>query len=174
MNEDKFRLTDEDFALLLPTEVVTVGKSLVPVAPLGIADLQILVQKLSAIHSDLVEAGITLKNYSDESKLLPLVDIIMGKAPTILSDASGIAVEDLRRLPLTSTVKIASEVLRINVKSQEGLEKNLSSLADMIARIQSGAVGKTAPTGQGSVSPSKGSSKQGTRGKQSKGTRQVK
>lgn len=174
MNQEKFKLTDEDFSLLLPGKVITIGKSQVPIKPLGIADLKFIFQRLASIWAVLSDKGITTANYNQEDNLFTLVEVIMDKAPDVLADASGIEVGDLQRLPLVVNVKILTEVLKINIESQEGLEKNLNELAGMIQELRVGAVGETPSTDQGSELSSRGSSKVVTRGPKSRSTRRAK
>lgn len=175
-NDSKVSLSEEDFELLLPGKTITVGQSEIVIKPLGTEMLKLMFQRLGAIAETLKEAGISFKNYNKEDKLFQLVEIIMDKAPSILSDASTIALADLQRLPLLANVQILTEVLEINIESQEGLEKNLHVLADMIGRLKAGALGaeEPLPAEQVSAQSSKGSLKKDTLGKKSKHTRQAK
>ena len=129
------RLSDEDFELLLPSKVITVGKSKITVRPLGFMATKEMADQFSAILADLISAGISFKNYTEPDKLLELVRITMDTSPTLLADMSGIAVEDLERLLLSTNVEIFTQVLELNIESQEGLEKNLQSLTGIIQRL---------------------------------------
>jgi len=166
MSEQKTKLTDEDFKLLLPSRLISVGNSKIEITPLGIAELKSILQRVNLISADLAAATIDGENYMEADKLFKLVEIIMDKAPDILSDASKIAVEDLLRLPLAPNVEILRSVLEINIESQEGLEKNLSRLAEMIGQLRGAE--SPPPTTQDLGHSAKGSSKKGTRGKKSK------
>lgn len=175
VNKDqKIRLSEEDFDLLLPGKVITIGKSQVTIKPLSIEELKDALRRLNAIGGVLTDANVTMANYSEGPALFKLVEIVLDKAPELLSDVSNIAVEDLLRLPLVTNTTILNTVLEINIESQQGLEKNLQSLADMIGLLQSGSLGeKPVPEAQVPVTSSSDLSKKGTLGKKSKRTRQV-
>lgn len=175
IESSKVSLSEEDFNLLLPGKAIIVGRSEIIIRPLGIERLKLMLARLGAIASTLSDAGITFKNYNKEDNLFKVVAIVLEKAPDLLSDVSTINVVDLRRLPLMANVQILSDVLEINIESQEGLEKNLNVLADMIGRLRAGALGVEPPPAEPvSVPSSKDSLKKDTHGKKSKHTRQVK
>jgi len=141
---EKARLTDADFELLLPGSPLTIGKTDIVIRPLGIGELKDILARVNVIGSGLRDEGITASNYTEAEQILKLVTLIMDKAPAILSDAAKIALEDLVRLPLAINAQILEKVLEVNIESQEGLEKNLQRLADMIGRIRGAEV--PAPT----------------------------
>lgn len=172
---DKISLSEQDFELLLPGKTITVGTSEIVIKPLGMERLKLMFQRLGTIAETLKAEGITFKNYNKEDKLLKLVEVIMDKAPDLLSDASNIKLADLQRLPVMINVRILTDVLELNIESQEGLEKNLHVLAGMIGRLKAGALGtEPPPAKEASVQSSKDLLKRVTPGKKSKGTRRVK
>jgi hypothetical protein len=173
VNKDqKIRLSEEDFELLLPGKVITIGKSQVTIKPLSIEKLKDALRRLNAIGGVLTDAGVTMANYSEGTTLFKMVEIILEKAPELLSDVSNIALEDLLRLPLVTNTAILNTVLEINIESQQGLEKNLQSLVDMIGLLQSGSLGeKPVPEAPVQEASSNDSLKKGTPGKKSKRTR---
>jgi len=174
-DNSKISLSEEDFELLLPGKIITVGKSEIVIKPLGTEMLKLMFQRLGAIAGTLKEAGITFKNYNKEDQLFKLVEVIMDKAPSLLSDASNIEIADLQRLPVMTNVQILTDVLEINIESQEGLEKNLHVLAGMIGRLKAVTLdGELPPAEEVSAQSSKGLLKKATLGKKSKGTRRVK
>jgi hypothetical protein len=141
----RIRLSDKDFALLLPSKVITVGESKITVYPLGLKAMKEMVDRLADIIADITSAGITFKNYTEPDKLVELVRLVMDTSPTLLADMSGIAMEDLERLLLATNVEIFTQVLQLNIESQEGLEKNLKSLTGMIQILTGPSTAKPTP-----------------------------
>lgn len=164
MSDEVKRLTDDDWDLLLPEKSITLGKTLYPIKPMGLEVLASVVADVKTIQSDLKEAGVTLENYSDIDRLVFMTSAILENVPQALQKASGLHIEDLKRLPLNIVVKVLGTVLDINIESHEGLEKNLLDLAEKINKVTDTGLGMS----------SNSSSGQATSGKKSKSTRLAK
>ena len=139
----KVKLTDSDWDLLLPGKVVTLGNTILDVKPLGLEDLGSIIRRVSTIRDDLSKSGLTLENYSKGEGLMKLTTILVEKIPDVLSDATGVAVEDIRKLPLTMTMSLLSAVIEVNLQSQEGLLKNFETLAENVTTLVGSISGKS-------------------------------
>ena len=72
-------------------------------------------------------------------EMLPkLSQMIQEHGIDIISDLAGVVKEDIARLPAKESVKLFEFCLEVNIKSQEGLEKNFQSLGWMVARLTQG------------------------------------
>lgn len=160
MSNEVKRLTDEDWALLLPEQNIQLGKTQYAIKPMGLEVLASVVNDVKSIQVELKEAGVTLENYSELDKLLAMTSIVLENIPQALQKASTLHIADLNRLPITAAVSVLSSVLDINIKSHEGLEKNLLDLATKIAKVTDTGLGM----------PSSSSSSQDTSGEKSKDT----
>lgn len=121
------RLTDEDFNLLLPGEVVKLGKTdilIKPVSPFS-DDFKLLYLRLKELESIFKESEITFQNFP--YKLPVVTEIIFEHAPDILSMITDIHEDDLKRLPLGKIAEIIETIMKVNQKSYEGFEKNLNT-----------------------------------------------
>lgn len=167
MSNDVKRLADDDWELLLPTSSLTLGKTVYSLEPMGLAVLASVVKDIKTIQIDLKENEVTLQNYSDIDKLISMTSVVLEKIPQVLQKASNIHVDDLARLPLNVAVQVLGTVLDVNIKSHEGLEKNLLDLAMKIAKV-------TNMTDMGSETSSNSLLSQDTNGKTSKTTHSVK
>jgi len=146
MSDDAKRLTDADWDLLLPEKVAKLGSTEIPIKPMGLETLASVIRDVKSIQGELTEAGITLQNYSDIDKLIAMTSAVLDRIPEAMQKASGIHVDDLKRLPLNAAVHVLGVVLDANIDSHEGLEKNLLDLA--------GKIGKLTDTGLGTSSSS--------------------
>lgn len=129
------RLTNDDWQDLLPGTEIKLGKSVISLYPLGVGLLTEVIRKLNLIKDEIIEAGIDFTNFSDIKKLLPLTSVILEKCPEIIQTATNIHVDDIKRLPLDTCVKLINDVIDINLKSKEGLEKNFIALTQKISSM---------------------------------------
>ena len=141
LKKEKRKLTDEDWDLLLPGEEVKLGATRIDLKPLGFQEFVLTVRRLGQVRDVLAKEGLTLENFNEPENLLKLVVVVMDEVPELLSDILDVDKADLQRVPVTTMVEVARKVIEINVKSQEGLLKNLTALARGMGEITSSVSG---------------------------------
>lgn len=166
MSEDKkVKLTNDDWKDLLPGENYKLGHTTLFIQPLGIEALAKVLKRLEEvikIWKDMIlrdqeevkfQGSKKKKGNQHKAKnkketqslverileMLPkLSQMIQEHGIDIISDLAGVVKEDIARLPAKESVKLFEFCLEVNIKSQEGLEKNFQSLGWMVARLTQG------------------------------------
>jgi len=114
---------------LFPGDTLTICDSVITIKPLGLRQLADIARKLKGIGSVLSEEGVDFDNYNQPENLLKLAVCLLEHSPSVLEEASNIALEDLQELPIELIVSILDKVIEVNMKSKEALEGNFSRLA---------------------------------------------
>jgi len=140
----KVKLSEGDWELLLPSKSVTLGGTVVDIKPLGLEEFVKAVTRITTIREDFAQAGVTLENFNTGEGLTKFATILIEKLPDVLSDATKLEVNDLKRLPLASAVCLLDAVLEANIESQDGLLKNFEALAGKVSRLM-GSMSETSP-----------------------------
>ena len=91
-----------------------------------------VVAQIKSVMGELKEAGLTFENYNEPENLITLAEVLMSRCPSVLSDASDIDLDDIRRLPPGEILVLLKGVIDINVKDRENLTKNFQSLTGAI------------------------------------------
>lgn len=138
----KIRLSQTDWEMLLPGRVLTFGTTMLEIRPLGLEDFAGIIRRVTVIKDDLVVAGINLENYSQGEGLMKLTTLLVDKIPDVLSDATDLVIEDIKKLPLSSVMSLISAVIEVNIESQEGLLKNFGTLAENVSALVGSISGK--------------------------------
>ncbi len=121
-----------DLESLFPGDTLTIGNQTVDIRPLGLEQLAIIARKLKGFGSVLSKEGVTWNNYNQPENLLKLAVILLEQFPEVLEEASNIALEDLKLLPIEIIVEVLDKVLEVNMKSKEKLEGNFKSLIEKL------------------------------------------
>ena len=133
------RLDDNDWEALLRVEVFRLGERDWPIRPVGLDDLGEITKSLKRISGELIEAGVTLKNFQSE-KLDVVLTLVVSNAPEILEKMTGLHRDDIRKLPLDILVDMFNTALDVNLASQDDLAKNLVALAEKMGSLAAGAM----------------------------------
>ncbi len=136
------RLDDNDWEALLRVEVFRLGERDWPIRPVGLDDLGEITKSLKRISGELIEAGVTLKNFQSE-KLDVVLTLVVSNAPEILEKMTGLHRDDIRKLPLDILVDMFNTALDVNLASQDDLAKNLVALAEKMGSLAAGAMQST-------------------------------
>jgi len=128
------RLNNEDWDALFPGEEYKIASTtfrLVPLSLKGIATITTKLSKMASIFAS-VQSTLSLEDVDSRNieSITGVVEIIMEKAPEILSVMSGLHIEDIQRLPLTVAVDLFNKCLDVNIESQESLIKNFKTLGE--------------------------------------------
>jgi hypothetical protein len=132
------KIAQEDWENLLPVSLFNIGKTQIEIRPLGWEDLTNLVKRLTGIKDKIKVLNITIENIKAPDSILSIASIVMAYIPDVLSDISGIDIEDLKRLPLQTIVDLLMFILDTNIKSHQGFVKNLNALTSKLAQLMSG------------------------------------
>jgi hypothetical protein len=151
-SKQKTRLQESDWAALFPSKSYMIGTSTIDIAPLSIQELSLVLNKLvqisdkisdslndsesvDPIDMELDESLISKNNAKTSLNVLNLVKIVMEESPDILSDISGIDVEDVKALPLDIALDLFNFCLDVNIESQDSLIKNFNGLGDRLSKF---------------------------------------
>ena len=129
---DKMRL-DLDWENLFPGTTVTIAPGAsVTVRPLTLKQLASLSKMIKPVIGELGARGITIDTLDSADGLIAIVEILVSSFPNLVSDILQIHEDDLNRLPIGIVVELLVAAYKENVRSKEGLEKNLKSLAEAV------------------------------------------
>jgi hypothetical protein len=132
---EKINLTNEDWEALLPESDYTLGKTKLPLRPLGVTEVAKVAKVIQKSMALFAERKITMDNFGEPQNIVVLVDVIMEHAPDLVSDCSGLALEDVKALPVEWAVDLVRALIDLNIKSKESLEKNLRALAEAMKKL---------------------------------------
>lgn len=132
----KVKLREDDWAALFPQQPFMVGTTTLYLKPLSLSGIAKTMTHLKLISKKIQDSGIDLLNFQPNLETITcLVAIVLTYAPEILSEMSGLDVEDVQQLPLDLAVNLLSVCLDINIKSQDGLIKNFKRLGEKVATM---------------------------------------
>lgn len=141
MAKERIKLKDSDWAVLFPAEDFVIGSTTLELTPLSLSGLAIVIRKITNIITKVSALELDVNNLqTDVEKLVELVSLILTDAPEILSEMSGIAAEDVQRLPLDAAVQLFGACLDVNLRSQESLAKNFQGLGAKVAKFMGGTM----------------------------------
>ena len=92
---------------------------------------------MQRIASEVTKLNFTAENFTSEESvgMIQLVGLIIKQAPEILSDMSGVAVADIKGLPLAPAVELFNQCLDVNIESQDSLLKNFKELGTKFQKL---------------------------------------
>lgn len=128
------RLTDDDWADLLPGQPVTLGKTTIVISPLGVGDLK----AVSTVIMAMIEKGglpMDAVDVDSDEGLAKLFVTVLDGAPALLELASGLHRDDIAKLPIIKGIELVRVILEVNIASKEALEKNCVALGDAIKKV---------------------------------------
>jgi hypothetical protein len=124
-----------DFDSLFPGDSMSIGNTSVVIRPLSILQLASMSKQLSGFGDILSDQGITFENYGTTDNIWKIVTLVLEQAPDVLSEASGIHVDDILSLPLDIVVELVNKVIEVNLEAKGNLSKNFKSLTEKIQAI---------------------------------------
>ena len=137
------RIKDEDWNILFPGKEIMIGTTPITIKPLSVDQFTTVLRRITTHQGRIVERfkkeKINLTNFDSPENKLKLVSMIMDIVPEALADAANIDVDDTKRLPFHKALEILEAVLDVNIESQEGLVKNLKSLAEKMTSLMATA-----------------------------------
>jgi len=112
-----------DLDQLFPGETIEIGNSSIVIRPLSIEQIAIITKKLKGFTKILEDDGVTWENFNNPNSMFKIAVVILENFPDVLEEASNVAIEDLKPLPLEVIVQIVNKIIDVNLKSKEDLEK---------------------------------------------------
>ncbi|RLF43929.1 MAG: hypothetical protein DRN17_05400 [Thermoplasmata archaeon] len=123
-------LSDNDWGSLFPITEHSIGNTTLNLEPLSLESLAFIVERLGIVSSEFKELSLSIEDFasSDSTQMISLIQLIVTKAPEILSEMSGLVVADVKSLPLSESVALFNKCLDVNIESQDDLVKNFKEL----------------------------------------------
>ena len=125
-------LSQSDWEELFPVKQFPLGKTKLEIKALGLEELGSVVQHIAVLKTVCSSEGITLQNWRSAEVLQKLSILLVNELPDLLSTMSGLATEDIPKLPLTLALSLAMVCIEVNIDSAEGLVKNFKALSDKL------------------------------------------
>ena len=136
---DKVKLNESDWVILFPQKEYRLGTTALHLVPLSLKSLATVMSSVNKIAEDVAVLNIDFGNLTDNPKaIVSLVELIVKESPDILSELSGLDVEDISKLPLGTAVDLFSACLDVNLTSQDGLIKNFQRLGEKVTKMTMG------------------------------------
>lgn len=137
----KVKLNQSDWDALFPETPFIIGSTELSLVPLSLAQVAQLIKKLAMIKDKSAFDFQRLRPSETESvtveTIIEFVAFLLEQAPDILSDLSGLDVEDIQALPVNIVVDLAIACVNLNIASYEGLLKNLTGLGEKVVQLTS-------------------------------------
>lgn len=133
---DKVKLTSEDWDALMPGAKYKLGNTSLQLRPLTITEITEITRIFKKTSTTLLDRGIDSEDYFAADNLAIIAEIIIEAAPGIVSDCSGLDVDDVKRLPVEWAIDLIRELIEINLGAKSSLEKNLTALTETIKGVQ--------------------------------------
>lgn len=137
----KVKLNQSDWDALFPETPFIIGSTELLLVPLSLAQVAQLMKKLAMIKDKSAFDFQRLRPSDTGSvtveTIIEFVAFLLEQAPDILSDLSGLDVEDVKALPVNIVVDLAIACVNLNIASYEGLLKNLTGLGEKVVQLTS-------------------------------------
>jgi hypothetical protein len=137
--KEKVKLKITDWDLLLPGTNHQIASTTIIIKPLGLEDYGQIIKRIGIVLADwsgVIEHDKKITIVDQIKLMLPKIsDLIINHAIDILSDMSGIDIDDCKKLPPVIAIELLEKCFEINILSLEGMEKNLKALMESIMKI---------------------------------------
>ncbi len=131
---DTIKLDEQDWSELLQGKTVKVGRKILTVRPYTIAELARLKQVYAGIREAMADEGFTTgKALTSEAGMGRLFEYVAANCPELIEMACGLDREDVPKLPIAAGLALVTEIINVNLASQEGLTEALSYLGKLLA-----------------------------------------
>jgi len=115
----------DDIESIVSEEVITIAGKTIKIKPLSFYEVMSFVKRLNK-----GKANLTQENFWQV-----IVDNLLDYLPELLASCCGITEKLLKKLPASFALELALAVIDVNMKSQEGLEKNLKKLLTTMTEL---------------------------------------
>lgn len=134
------KLKESDWSVLFPAKDFRIADTVLEITPLSLSSLARVTRRLTQCIEKINALGLSLESLQTEvPKIVELVSILLTDSPDILTELSGLDVEDIKKLPLHIAVELFTVCVDVNLESQESLVKNFKGLGSKVAKFMSGA-----------------------------------
>lgn len=143
-SQKKVSLDQADWDVLFKSKEYAIGNTILKIYPLSLEELISVVKTFAVIQKEASTLQeLVTPRYNEAGDLIPkdssilenLAQVILEKAPSILSTMSGLDVKDVVSLPLLEAVKLFNACVDVNLESQEDLVKNLKALGQKVSSL---------------------------------------
>jgi len=129
---EKIKLDANDWEVLLKGRTITIGKKVLTVKPFSIADAVRLKGALRGVVSGLAEEGVTAEGLLAGEGVEKIFEYVASNCPLVVEMACGLDSEDVPKLPLATGITLMTEIINVNVESQEEMMEALSMLGKLL------------------------------------------
>lgn len=128
------RLDEQDWSELLRGKAVKVGQKILTVRPYTIAELSRLKQVYAGIREAMAADGFTDgAALTSEAGMGRLFEYVAANCPELIEMACGLDRADVPKLPIAAGLALVTEIINVNMDSQEGLTEALIYLGKLLA-----------------------------------------
>lgn len=131
---EKITLDENDWEVLLKGRGVKIGNKLLTVVPFNILQLAKLKVMLRTAMKELADQGVTSKTFDTPEGMSVVFEYIASNCPALIEEACGLSREDVPKLPIATGITLMSEIINVNIDSQEGLMDALSFLGKLMTK----------------------------------------
>ena len=124
--------SDDDWAVLLPENIVQIGSKAISIKPLTISNFSTISAKATHVFKQLKAKGYFTDPETYGNDIAKAAPFILSEIPEVISEITSIPEGDLKRLPIGKVVEIITSIIEINIRDHETLEKNLGSLMSLM------------------------------------------
>jgi len=132
---EKIKFTNEDWEALVPGIEYKIGNVKLPLRPVNIEEVTKIARVIRGAKDFFKDKNIDKGNFKNPDNLAVVFEIIMETIPELISDCSGLALADVKRLPADIGFELFNKLLEINLKSKGSLEKNFKALLGVIQEV---------------------------------------
>jgi len=135
----KVSLKESDWQDLFPGREYTLGTTKFYIYPLSLESISFIATKIGTIGDKFTKLNLDFSDLGTESVgVVDFVRILLNEVPEVLSEMSGVEVEDIKGLPLLTAVQLFNACLDVNIESQDSLIKNFKELGAKFKKFTQG------------------------------------
>ena len=129
---EKVKLDSGDWGVLLAGKSVKVGNKILTVVPSSIRKLAALKSMLNTAIKEILALGITAEKLEAGEGYDVIFEYVASNCPVLIEEACGLHRGDVPDLPIATGVTLMTEIINVNIDSQEGLMEALSFLGKLL------------------------------------------
>ena len=143
MTQETVSLTSDDWNEIFTVEPFQIGKTILQLRPLDlpkITYIALLITNISEKVSNVLPEETDQKTILEvlPSILPTIVELVQSEVPEALSIMSGLAIDDVRKLPTNIVLDLSVKCIEVNLGSLESLSKNFVALIQKSQMLSQG------------------------------------
>lgn len=131
------KISGDAWSILLPEHRVDIADGVsIAVRPLSLEAWAQILKWVESAAEDLKGAGVTLDALNRADGVTRLLNFVLSSAPWVLSLATGLDEEDVKRLPLPAAVRLLEGVLDINNVNVQHFQERVASVVGKLTGVR--------------------------------------